>query len=90
MNTPWFRLVMACDQCKKILRAFHIVDNLNILSKDDPAYRPSCRVRPLLDYINTVCMHYFMPCQAIAIDESLIPGKVRDSIRQYLANKHHA
>ena len=90
MNPPWFRLVMACDQCKKILRAFHIVDNSNILSKDDPAYRPSCRVRPLLDYINTVCMHYFMPCQAIAIDESLIPGKVRDSIRQYLDNKHHA
>ena len=35
-------------------------------------------------------MHYVMPGQAIAIDESLIPGKVRNLIRQYLANKHHA
>ena len=91
MNTPWFQLVMAPDRFKKILRAFHIVDNSTIPSKDDPAYRPSCRVRPLLDYINTVCMHYFTPSgQAIAIDESLIAGKVRNPIRQYLPNKHHA
>ena len=89
MNTPWFRLVMTRDRFKKI-RAFHVVDNSTIPSKDDPADRPSCRVRPLLDYINTVCMHYFMPGQAIAIDESLIAGKVRNPIRQYLPNKHHA
>ena len=48
---------------QKILRAIHIVDNSTIPSKDGPAYRPSCRVRPLLDYyINTVCIHYFTPC----------------------------
>ena len=91
MNTPWFRIVMTCDRFKKILRAFHIVNNSTIPSKDDPAYRPSCRVRPLLDYINTVCMHYFTPSgQAIAIDESLIAGKVRNPIRKYVSNKHHA
>ena len=91
MNTPWFRLVMTCDRFKKILRAFHIVNNSTIPSKDDPSYRPSCRVRPLLDYINTVCMHYFTRSgQAIAIDESLIAGKVRNPIRQYVSNKHHA
>ena len=33
-------------------------------------------------------MHYFMPGQAIAIDESLIAGKVRNPIRQYLPNKY--
>ena len=60
---------------------------LTIPSKDEPAYRSSCKVRPLLDYINTVCMHYFIPGQAIAIDESLIAGKVWNPIRQYLPNK---
>ena len=54
MNTLWFSLAMARDQFKKILRAFHIVDNSTIPSKDDPAYRPKCRVRPLLDYIRLV------------------------------------
>ena len=57
---------------------------------DKPAYRPSCGVTPLLDYANTVYMYYFMPGQAIAIDESLIASKVRNPIRQYLLNKHHA
>ena len=33
-------------------------------------------------------MHYFTPDQAIAIDESLIAGKVRNPIRQYVSNKH--
>ena len=88
-NTPWFRIVMARDRFKKI-RIFDIVDNSTISSKDKPAYRPSCRVTPLLDYVNTVYMYYFMPGQAIAIDESLIASKVRNPIRQYLLNKHHA
>ena len=35
-------------------------------------------------------MHYFMPGQAIATDESLIAGKVQNLIRQYLPNEHHA
>ena len=79
---------MTRDRLKKTLHAFYVVDNLTIPSKDDPAYRRSCRVRPLLDYINTVCMHYFMPGQAIAIDKSSSAGKVRNLIRQYLPNKH--
>ena len=75
---------------KKILHSFHIADNSTIPSKDDPAYRPSCRVRPLLDYINTAYMHYFMPGEAIAINESFIAGKVQNPIRQYLSNKNCA
>ena len=81
---------MAHERFEKILCAFHIADNLTIPSKDYPAYRPSCRVRPLLNYVNSVCMHYFMPGQTISIDESLIAGKVQNLIRQYLPKKHHA
>lgn len=90
MSTPWFRFVMSRDRFKRILRSFHIVDNSTLPNKEDPVYRPSCRVRPLLEYFNAICMHYFSPYQAIAIDESLIAGKVRNPIRQYLPNKHHA
>ena len=81
---------MARDQFKKILHAFHIPGNSNMPSKDDPACTPSCRVRSLLDYINTVYMHYFMSGQAIPTEESLIAGKVRNQIRQDLPNKHQA
>ena len=34
-------------------------------------------------------MHYFSPDQAVAIDKSLVDGKVRNPMRQYLSNKHH-
>lgn len=74
MNFPWFQILMASDRFKKSLHAFHIFDNSIISSKDELAYRLSCRVRPLLD-ISTVCMHYYMPGQAVAI-ESLIAGQV--------------
>ena len=90
MSTPWFNMMFTRDRFKQILCAFHIVDNSSIPPKDDPTYRPSARVRPLLDYIDSVCTHYFTPGRTIAIDESLVAGKVRNPIRQYLPNKHHA
>ena len=61
-----------------------------IPAKDDPAYRPSARVRPLLDYVDIICPHHYSPGQTLAIDETLVAGKVRNPIRQYLPNKHHA
>ena len=90
MNTPWFRMIFSRDHFRNILHAFHIVDNSIIPAKDDPYYRPSVRLRPLLDYMNNICIHYFSPGQAVAIDQNLVAGKEHNPIRQYLPNKHHA
>ena len=90
MSTPWSRQMMPRDLFKRIIRAFHIVDNSTIPAKEDPAYRPSCRIKPLLDFFNTICTRFFEPGQNVAIDKSLIAGKVRNLICQYLPNKHHA
>ena len=90
LNTPWFPMMVSCDHFRKILCAFHIVDNSIIHARDDPSYRPSVRLRPLLDYMNNICIDYFSPSQAVAIDESLVAGSVHNPIRQYLPNKHHA
>ena len=62
--------MFSCDYFRKILRVFHIVDNSIIPARDDPSYRPSITLRPLLDYINNICIHYFCPGQAVAINES--------------------
>ena len=64
MNTPWFRM-FSCDHFRKILHAFHIVDNSIISARDDPSYKLSVRLRPLLDYMNNICMPYFSPGQAV-------------------------
>ena len=31
-----------------------------------------------------ICMHYFSPGQAVAIDKNVVDGKVRNPMRQYL------
>ena len=68
MSTPWFRMMFSRDHFRNILCAFHVVDNSIIPVRDDPSYRPSVRLRPLLDYMNNICMHYFSPGQAMAIN----------------------
>ena len=90
MSSPWFRMMMPRERFKKILRSFHVVDNTTIPPKEDPAYRPSQRVRPFLDYFNVICMHHLYPYQLVAIDGSLVAGKTCNPVRQYLPNKHHA
>ena len=88
MSTPWFRMMMPREQFKKILQSFHVVDNATTPPTEDPAYRPSQRVRPLLDYFNVICMHHLYPYQSVAIDESLVAGKTRNPVCQYLPNIH--
>ena len=66
------------DHFRKILRAFNIVDNSIIAARHDPSYRPSVRLGPLLDYINKISMNCVSPDQAVAINKSLVSGKVRN------------
>ena len=72
-----------------ILHPFHVVDNSIIPARDDHSYRPSVRLGPLLDYMNNICTHCVSPGQAVAINKSLVAGKVLNPIWQYLSNKHH-
>ena len=72
------------------LRSFHIVDNDKLPPKTYPPYRPSARLRPSLDYINSISMYYYQPFQNIFIDESVVGSKSRNPMRQYFPNKHRA
>ena len=64
------------------------MDNEKLAPKTDPSYRPSARIRPLLEYINSLSVYYNQPLQSISIDESLDGYKYENSIRQYLSNKN--
>ena len=66
------------------------MDNDKLAPKKDPSYRPSARIRPLLDYINSISMYDYQTFQNISIDEFLVASKSSNSIGQYLPNKHHA
>ena len=57
-NILWFSMMFSRDHFRKILRAFHIVDKNIIPARDDPSYRPSIRLRLLLDYLNSLIYVY--------------------------------
>ena len=71
-STPWFRKIINSSRFSQMLPSFHKVNNDKLPPKTDPSYRPSARIRPLSDYINSISMHYYQPFQNISIDESLI------------------
>lgn len=62
IDTPWFRKIMGRDLFKRIHCAFHIVDNSTLPKRTDPAYRPCCRVKPLLEYIYALLLSLTMCC----------------------------
>ena len=81
-NTPWFRKIFHCSQFLQLLHSFHIVKNDKLSPETDPAYRPSARIRPLLDYTHSISMFYYQPFQSISVDESLVVSKSRNPICQ--------
>ena len=95
MDTPWFRMMISRDYFKQILRAFHVVDNDTIPAKNDPTYRPSMRIRPLLDYLDVICtiitpIKQFLLMKAwllerhtIQLDNIFPTNTTRDSVPKY-------
>ena len=46
-------------------------------SRTNPDYHPSCKLRPVLDYVNSVSMHYYTPKQGLSLENgSFISGTV--------------
>ena len=69
--TPCFWKMFNCSQFfTNFTCSFHIVDNDKLPLERHPSDRPSARIRPLLDYINSIKMYYYKPFQNISVDES--------------------
>ena len=64
------------------------MDNDKLPAETAPSYRLSAKVKPLLDYINSLSMYYHQLLHSISIDTSLVGSKSRNPIGQYLPNKH--
>ena len=69
--TPCFWKMFNCSQFfTNFTCSFHIVDNDKLPLERHPSDRPSARIRPLLDYINSIKMYYYKPFENISVDES--------------------
>ena len=81
-ETPWFSKMFTQNRIQSILILFHIVNNESIPPKDDPNYRPNMKmkIKPIVDHINRLSMHYYTPNRNISIDESLVSSQDRNPI----------
>ncbi|CAG2189437.1 unnamed protein product [Mytilus edulis] len=77
-STPCFR---------NILKFLHLVDTKKLPKRNDPAYRPSQRFKPLLDFVNRKFLRFYNPRRELSVDESLVGTKGKTSMLQYIPSK---
>ena len=83
-HTPGFRTVMTRDRFLALWSFLHVVDEQDeSLDKADRIYK----VRPLLNYLLPLFLHYYQPMQFLSLDEGMIPTKNRLAIKQYIKDK---
>lgn len=63
---------------------FIILQNLFL---QNPAYDPASRFRPLLSFMNKQFSKYLVPEREICVDETLVPTKGHNIMRQYIPSK---
>ena len=88
--TPFYSSVMAYDLFILISRMLHLNNIMDEKERGDEGFDPWCKVRWLLDHINHVSKHHYIPSRNISIDESMIGMKNRVVYIQYMPNKRHA
>ncbi|CAG2230314.1 unnamed protein product [Mytilus edulis] len=86
-STPWFRCMFSRNRFQNILKFLHLVDTKKLPKRNDPAYRPSQRFKPLLDFVNRKFLRFYNPRRELAVDESLVGTKGKTSMLQYIPSK---
>ncbi|CAC5398923.1 unnamed protein product [Mytilus coruscus] len=86
-STPWFRCMFSRNRFQNILKFLHLVDTKKLPKRNDPAYKPSQRFKPLLDFVNRKFLRYYNPHRELAVDESLVGTKGKTSMLQYIPSK---
>ncbi|XP_052105918.1 piggyBac transposable element-derived protein 4-like [Mytilus californianus] len=86
-STPWFRCMFSRNQFQNILKFLHLVDTKTLPNPNDPAYKPSQRFKPLLDFGNRKFLRYYNSRRELAVDESLVGTKGKTSMLQYIPSK---
>ncbi|CAC5399705.1 unnamed protein product [Mytilus coruscus] len=86
-STTWFRCMFSRNRFQNILKFLHLVDTKTLSKRNDPAYKPSQRFKPLLDLVNRNFLRYYNPRRGLAVDESLVSTKGKSSMLQYIPSK---
>jgi len=86
-QTPLFSAVMPRNSFLLLLNFFHINNNKNATSRDDPHRDRLFKIRPLLDELFEKFQTTYTPGPSNAVDESQLLWKGRVVFKQYLPLK---
>lgn len=79
---PYFSRIMSYNRFILLKSMYHFVDNQTMTDRTKLA-----KIQPVIDYLNDKFSTMYMPCQEIAIDESLLKWHGRLSFAQKIATK---
>ena len=86
-QTPLFGAVMPRNRFLLLLKFFHMNNNNNAPSRNDPHRDRLFKIRPFLDELFEKFQTVYTPGPSLAVDESLLLWKGRVVFRQYLPLK---
>lgn len=72
------------------MRTLHLDDVTQDIRRGEEGFDPWCKVRPVLDKMNSRSKDFYVPSRNISIDELMIGMKNRCVYIQYMPNKRHA
>ena len=87
LRDPYISNIMTLKRFQWLLANFHLNDNSQMPSRDDPNFDKLYKLRPLLDGLNQQYSKCYKPTEYQAVDESMIKFKGRSSLKQYLPLK---
>jgi len=78
---------LVCDRFSHILRFLHFENNDNPPNRDDPHYDRLWKLN-IFDTLNNKFYELYNPTEHLAVDEVIVPFKVRVIFQQYIPKKH--
>jgi len=86
---PWFTRMFNRNRFQCILKFFHMIDTTNLPRSGQPNYDPCERFQTLVDHVNRVSRHHYVPHEKLSIDESMVSTKGHSQLLQYMPKKRH-
>lgn len=87
-RTQGFSEVFPRDRFLQILRYIHFVDESTAVTNHELAgYDKFYKIRYIFTYLVPKFQAVYLPCQFLAVDESMIKGQSRMPARQFMKNK---
>ena len=79
--------VMPRERFEALNRYLHLNDSEQMPGRDDPAYDPLYKIRPLIDSCQQNFRDRYIPGRDVSVDEGMIKYKGRLYFRQYMPKK---